>query len=162
MDNSLIISKFLYDKGSNYALIPKGLTSIFQPLDVSINRPFKDWMKRTYESEIVVFNIAKVLKIKKEIILKRIVDNRFDNSKIKPEIIINSFLVCWISNKIDGPEDEKFEGFNKINEQGFIEYDFTKEDEVDMNNNVNLNKTSESEMESSDKEIDEEDQISKW
>ena len=94
MDNSLIISKFLYDKGSNYALIPKGLTSIFQPLDVSINRPFKDWMKRTYESEIVVFNIAKVLKIKKEIILKRIVDNRFDNSKIKPEIIINSFLVC--------------------------------------------------------------------
>lgn len=58
---------------------------------------------------------------------------------------------------MDGSEDEKFEGFAKINERGFIEHDFTKEDEVDMNNNVNLNETSESEMGSSDKEIDEED-----
>ena len=48
MHTSLIISKFLYEKGINYVLIPKGLTSILQPLDVSINRPFKDWMKRTY------------------------------------------------------------------------------------------------------------------
>ena len=54
-------------------------------------------------------------------------------------------------------EDEKFEGFDKINEQGFIWHDFTKEDEVDMNNNINLNETSESEMGSSAKEIDEED-----
>ena len=157
MHTSLIISKFLYEKGINYVLIPKGLTSILQPLDVSINRPFKDWMKRTYESAIAVFKTGKVPKIKREIILKWIVDNWFDDSKIKTEKIINSFLVCGISNKMDGSEDEKFEGFDKINEQGFIENDFTKEDEVDMNNNVNLNETSESEMGSSDKEIDEED-----
>ena len=153
-----LISKFLYEKGINYVLIPKGLTSILQPLDVSINRPFKDWMKRTYESSIAVFKTGKVPKIKREIILKWIVDNNwFDDSKIKTEIIINSFLVCGISNKMDGSQDEKFEGFDKINEQGFIEQDFTKEDEVDMNNNVNLNDTNESEMGSSDEEIDEED-----
>ena len=65
---------------------------------MSINRPFKDWMKRTYESAIAVFKTGKVPKIKREIILKWIVDNWFDDSKIKTEIIINSFLVCGISN----------------------------------------------------------------
>lgn len=59
---------------------------------------------------------------------------------------------------MDGSQDEIFEGFNKINEQSFIENDFSKEDEVDMNNNnINLNKKSESEMESSDEEIEKEE-----
>ena len=83
MHNSLIISKFLYDKGINYILIPKGLTSILQPLDVSINRPFKDQMRRTYESSISVFKSGKVPKIKREIMLKWVVDTWFDDNKIK-------------------------------------------------------------------------------
>jgi hypothetical protein len=62
---------------------------------------------------------------------------------------------------MDVSQDEIFEGFNKINEQVFIDNDFTKEDEVDMNNNINLNETSESEMGSSNEEIDKEDLLSK-
>ena len=127
MYNSL---KFLYDKGITYVLIPKGLTSILQPLYVPINRPFKDWVKRTYEYAVAIFKPGKAQKIKKEIILIWIVDNWFDDSKIKTKIIINTLLVCgelainWTALKM------KIEGFDKINEQGFIVQDFTKEEEI--------------------------------
>ena len=56
-------------KNINVVVIPKGLTSILQPLDTSLNRPFKDWMKRSNEDEVSLFNGVKGAKIKREVIL---------------------------------------------------------------------------------------------
>lgn len=86
--------------------------------------------------------------------LKQIVDNWSDDNKIKKEIIS-------ISNKMDDPQDELFQGFNKINAPGVIENDFTKEVEADKNNNIHLNATSDSVMGSSDDEIEKEESKSK-
>ena len=55
MHDNFEILKFLFDKNINYVFIPKGLTSILQPLDISINRPFKDTVRHQYELACSVF-----------------------------------------------------------------------------------------------------------
>ena len=48
------VKRALTRENTNLAVIPGGLTSILQPLDVSLNKPFKDgvrkrWMERMAE-----------------------------------------------------------------------------------------------------------------
>ena len=54
---------------------------------------------------------------------------------------------------MDGSEDDLYIGYDKTNEFGFVENDFTKEDMEDMNNNVSIDSSSISEEGSSDDEI---------
>ena len=54
---------------------------------------------------------------------------------------------------MDWSEDDLFIGYDKTNELGFVENDFTKEDMEDMNNNVSIDSSSISEEGSSDDKI---------
>ena len=56
MLNSIATFIYLQYKKINIVFIHKGLTSILQPLDSSLNRPFKDWIKRSYEEAVSLFN----------------------------------------------------------------------------------------------------------
>ena len=98
----LCLFKIFTQKKINVIFIPKGLTSKLQPLETSLNRPFKDWIKRSYEDALSLFNGVKWAKIKREVILNWIYINWFDNEKIKTQIIKNTFLYCGFSNNMDG------------------------------------------------------------
>ena len=156
MRNSITTLKYLYNKKINVFFFPKGLTGILQPLDTSLNRPFKDWIKRSYEEAVSLLNGAKGAKIKREVILNLIYTNWFDNEKIKTEVIKNAFLYCGISNNMDGSKDDLFKGFNLLNERGFIEDDFNDEDKEDMNNDIKVQNSDISSMRNSDEEIEKE------
>ena len=95
-------------------------------------------------------------KIKREVLLKWIIDLWYNNEIIKSDVIVKSFLVIGISNKLDGSKDEEFNGFEKINDIRFIEDDFTENDKKDDKNNKDINSSEDSEEGSSDREIDKE------
>ncbi|GES91509.1 pogo transposable element with KRAB domain [Rhizophagus clarus] len=99
------------------AIIPAGLISICQPLDVSINKPFKDnmrkewheWMCQDGAGEIEAGNLKRA----------RISDVygwvKHSWDAISDQIIFNSFKKCAILNMLDGSEDIMvYEEINKL------------------------------------------------
>ena len=71
-------------------------------------------------------------------------------------MIINSFLVTGIFNKLDGSQDDEFPGFNKIQDISLIKNNFNNQDEEDENNNIDVNDIIDSPENSSDLEIENE------
>ena len=86
------------------------------------------------------FNLGerKKPKIKREQILYFIYENWYDDNRIKPDIIIKAFLVYGITQNFDGSENDLFLGFQKLNEQGIVEDNFSLEDRNDENNSIKI------------------------
>ena len=97
----------------------------------------------------------KKTKIKREQILNFICENWYNENRIKTDIIIiKAFLVCGITPNMDGSEDDLFLGFQKLNEQEIVVDDFSLEDRNDENNSIKIEESEDSDMGSSDLEIE--------
>lgn len=102
------IKKRIKDCKTDLAVIPGGLTSLIQPLDVSINKPFKENLRKQWntwmsEGEKSFTKGGNMRHASLEEMCKWIVTAW---NEIKPELIIKSFKKCGISNKLDGTEDD--------------------------------------------------------
>ena len=90
------------------AVIPGGLASILQPLDVSVNHPFKShlqglwsaWMASGAPQRTAAGNLKRPLPT-----VVQWVKNAWDS--IDSKIIKKSFKKCCISNNMDGTEDDR-------------------------------------------------------
>ncbi len=101
------------------------MTRILQPLDVSLNKPFKDLLREMYVQACIKAQ-KNIEKIKREVIIEWIKEAWCNKNSMNEEVIKKSFLVTGISNKEDGSEDDIFEDYQKLNE-------FIVEDDVDLN-----------------------------
>ena len=88
---------------SHYVLIPPGLTRYLQPLDVAINKPFKDAMKKS-DSNFRLKSMNQKIPDEEEII-SQVVKNWYDKEIIKKDLIIKSFKRTGISILMDGTEN---------------------------------------------------------
>ncbi len=109
----LVLDAFSAHKGTNFLQelglndtdilnIPGGITSISQPLDVSINKPFKDRVKH-YWRTWMVNRIDPKATVSRQLIAEWV---KQAWEAIPTEIIIRSFKKTGISNKLDGSEDD--------------------------------------------------------
>jgi len=89
-------------------VIPGGMTSVLQPMDISINKPFKDKLRQQYLTWIAdpACELTETGKIKREAPseVTRWVSAAW---KASPEsIIVRSFKKCCISNALDESKDD--------------------------------------------------------
>ena len=90
-------------------VIPGDMTSMLQPLDVSINKPFKDRMQAKWQDWMLAGQHSftaggRICKGGLDEICRWISDAWDD---IPPEMIAKSFRKCCITNALDGTEDEE-------------------------------------------------------
>ena len=112
------------------AVIPAGLTSLCQPLDISINKPFKDNLRKEWHEWMVQggagVTAAGNLKRARISDVCGWVKRSWD--AISDQIVFNSFKKCAISNMLDGSEDDiVYEEIDKL----IAEYEKENLDELD-------------------------------
>ena len=95
-------------ENTNLAVIPGGLTSLVQPLDVSLNKPFKDnvrkrWMQWMADGIHEFTAGGRQKKPSEELICSWISEAW---PEFPREMIVASFLKCGITNNLDASEDD--------------------------------------------------------
>ena len=102
------VKRSFKSENTDLAVIPGGLTSVLQPLDVCLNKPFKDrvrqkWMAWMAEGihELTVGGCQK--KPSEELMCQWIGEAWRD---IPREMVANSFLKSGITNSLDSFEDD--------------------------------------------------------
>ena len=105
-----VIKNIASNANTDLAIIPGGLTSVVQPLDVCLNKPFKDRLREKWNAWMSSgqFTYTKGGNLKKpdySIICKWVLEAW---AEIPKEMIVKSFKKCGISNAMDGSEDDLF------------------------------------------------------
>ncbi|CAI5770390.1 pogo transposable element with KRAB domain [Podarcis lilfordi] len=92
---------------THLAVIPGGLTSQLQPLDVSINKPFKIFMREEWNKWMAAGNhdLTPTGRMKRPTITQVCEWVKTSWHSVKEEIVVRSFKKCGISNALDGNED---------------------------------------------------------
>lgn len=97
------------DLKTQLAVIPGGLASQLQPLDVSVNKPFKALMKKewTLWMQSAGNGLTPTGRIKK-VSIAQVCDwtLRLWN-RVKKEVVVKSFKKCGISNAVNGSDDDQ-------------------------------------------------------
>ena len=102
------VKNILKDDNTDLAIIPGGMTSMLQPLDVGINKPMKSALRRKWNGwmsgdEHTFTKGGRMRKPEMNQICEWILQAW---EELDPQIIIRSFLKCSLTNKLDGTEDD--------------------------------------------------------
>ena len=109
-----------WNKSTLLINVPPGCTSLFQPLDVSINKPFKhvirEQFKKHLSENLHLYTKNKLPVSERRVLTTKWVVEGWEKISRNKEIIKRSFVKCGISHNLDGTED------NDINIEGIPEY----------------------------------------
>ena len=112
--------------------VPRGMTRILQPLDDTINKPFKILIRKKYAEYCCNKNLSYV-KISNNLIINWVSDIWWDEFAINQIMIKNSFRTTGISNNLNGSENLLFKAYDKLKEEIVIEQDINEKEEIAEN-----------------------------
>ena len=106
--SGLAVTRNLIRLHAKKTVIPGGLTSLVQPLDVCLNKPFKDrlrekWMTWMMSGEKTFTPGGQLRAASLVTVCQRVKESWQELSK---EMVERSFKKCGISNALDGTEDD--------------------------------------------------------
>ena len=105
-----------------------GLAPPCQPLDVCINKPFKEVVKRQHEAHmsenLQLYTKGKLTASDRQVLLTKSVGKAWQEVNQSKDTIIRSFKKCGISLDLSGSEDDD------INIEGIPNYKMPSADEV--------------------------------
>ncbi|GES84778.1 pogo transposable element with KRAB domain [Rhizophagus clarus] len=151
-----VVKQRFHEKKTDLAVIPDGLTSRLQPLDVSLNRSFKAKVRNLYNNwmseAIKDYTPSGKIKRPSYSLVASWVKEGWD--AIDTSMIRRLFKCCGISNATDGTEDTLIFDFNQL-ESKINRENLGREVEEDGKNN---DKENESESEGNDRNELEDDE----
>ena len=118
----------------NLAVIPGGVTSQLQPLDVPVNKPFKrftlmheEWAKWV---EAPTHHVTPAERVKRPSISNVCEWVKNSWQRVKSETIVKSLKKCGISNALDGSEDDSLYEGSEASSENNHEDDFSGSDNI--------------------------------
>lgn len=138
------VRQLLQTKKTLLINIPPGCTSRVQPLDVSVNKPFKDAVRTQFEKHLngnlTLYTQGKILASEQRVVLTRWVENAWDHICSNTEMVKRSFKKCGINVNIDGSENAL------VHLEGISEYVMPEADEeFHVDTSTDENETSDEE-----------------
>lgn len=123
------VKRLLRDSRTELVVIPGGMTSQLQPLDVCINKPFKDHIRRLYmewmrSGEPEVTPAGRLKRASPALLCAWIAEAW---ACIPEALVCRAFKKCSISNALDGTEDEVL--WEDISDKGTSEESASDEDD---------------------------------
>ena len=118
--------------------VPLGCTSKVQPLDVSINKPFKDYMCVQFEKHrnenLKLYLENKLTASQRRVLITKWAADVWEKVKANKEMIIRSFNKCGITTAVDGSEDDQVnvEGIEYVMPQPEEEFHLESSSEEDQ------------------------------
>ena len=124
--------------------VPAGCTGRVQPLDVSVNKPFKNAVRTQFEKHLngnlTFYTEGKIPASERRVLLTRWVGNAWDHICSNREMVKRSFKKCGIKVNIDGSENAL------VHLEGISEYVMPEADEeFHMDTSTDENDTSDEE-----------------
>lgn len=103
------VKKKLQEEATDLVVIPGGMTSQLQPLDVCLNKPFKDHVRRLYNEwmasdETALTPSGRLKRASPSVVARWIADAW---AAIPDAMVAASFKKCCISNSLDGTDDSE-------------------------------------------------------